>query len=74
LPPRFRNHDVYLSCSRSGHVRRPQLAPGLPDQRCQGWRVDFQDDGREPAQSVETLRRYVKDADAFTDHAGEDFL
>jgi site-specific recombinase XerD len=24
--------------------------------------------------SVETLRRYVKDADAFTDHAGENFL
>jgi hypothetical protein len=24
--------------------------------------------------SVETLRRYVKDADAFTNHAGEDFL
>jgi hypothetical protein len=24
--------------------------------------------------SVETLRRYVKDADAFTDHAEENFL
>jgi hypothetical protein len=39
-----------------------------------GWRFAVQDDGRQPARSVDTLRGYVRDADAFRDHAGARLL
>jgi hypothetical protein len=36
--------------------------------------VALQDDGREPPQVVDTLRGYVRDADALPDHAGAGLL
>jgi hypothetical protein len=52
----------------------PWQAPRLDPSAFWGWRFAVQDDGGQPARSVDTLRGYVRDADAFRDHAGAGLL